>query len=121
MPIGLQYVWLGYQLYATMAMYMYRFTRAHQWATSEARLAQKLAAGNDEQRFTYLQDDKGTTVKGTLTRVPVANYGEGQKFMKEFLSVETKEHYEEKGNEDLKISNNSDTLESTPNDSDSSV
>ncbi|KAI4262401.1 MAG: hypothetical protein L6R42_002423 [Xanthoria sp. 1 TBL-2021] len=53
-PVGLQYLWLGYQLYATMAMYRYRFTRNHQRTTSQASLAQIFANGTDEARFAYL-------------------------------------------------------------------
>lgn len=87
MPIGLQYLWLGYQLYATMAMYVYRFTRDHQWATSEARLAQKFAAGKDEERVAYLQDGNGNVMKGRLDRIYVANYGEGQAVLREHLAT----------------------------------
>ncbi|KAL8917733.1 MAG: hypothetical protein Q9208_007785 [Pyrenodesmia sp. 3 TL-2023] len=84
MPVGLQYLWLGYQLYATLAMYMHRFTRDRQQTTSQARLAQIFARGNDEERFAYLQDDNGTTVQGRLTRIYVKNYGEGQKVLNEY-------------------------------------
>ena len=111
MPVAMQYIWLGYQLYATMAMYVYRFTRAHQWATSEARLAQKFAEGSDENRVAYLQDDIGNTVQGKLTRIPVANYGEGQKVIKGFLSRRQGGNPAEKGNRDMERSDSSDTLD----------
>lgn len=85
MPVGLQYLWLGYQLYATMAMYTYRFTRNHQRTTSPARLAEIFADGKDEARCAYLQDDNGTTVQGKLTRIYVRNYGEGQEVLREYM------------------------------------
>ncbi|KAL8791212.1 MAG: hypothetical protein Q9213_000169 [Squamulea squamosa] len=86
MPVGLQYLWLGYQLYATMAMYTYRFTREHQQATSESRLAQKFAEGKDEERVAYLQDEDGNTMKGKLTQIYVDNYGEGLKVLQDYLA-----------------------------------
>ncbi|KAL8670782.1 MAG: hypothetical protein Q9168_004704 [Polycauliona sp. 1 TL-2023] len=87
MSVELQYLWLGHQLYATMAMYVYRFTRHHQRATSQARLAQKFAAGKDEERVAFLQDQNGTVMKGKLTQITVDNYGEGQKVLREYLST----------------------------------
>ncbi len=87
MPVELQYVWIGYQLYATIATYVYRFTRAQQWATSSARLAQKLSEGNGEERIAYLQDDNGIAMKGKLTRIYVGNHGEGQKVVQSLVPV----------------------------------
>ena len=118
MPVGLQYVWLGYQLYATLAMYIYRYTRAHQWARSEARLAQKLAKGNRSEGIAYLQDDAGTTVMGKLTRIYVGNYGEGQRLLQEFLTENRKEYQEGKIDEDIQGSESSDVLKSMSEDSD---
>lgn len=120
MPVGLQYVWLGYQLYATLAMYIHRFTKAHQWARTEARLAQKFATGNNEERVAYLQDERGNTVMGKLTRIYVGNYGEGQQVLKDFLHGKPKEIRKGKSDHDLHESESSDTLKSTPEDSDDS-
>ncbi|KAL8811733.1 MAG: hypothetical protein Q9200_001566 [Gallowayella weberi] len=86
MPVELQYLWLGYQVYATVAMYTYRFTRHHQRATSEARLAQKFAKSKDEERIAFLQDENGNVMKGKLTQIFVDNYGEGQKVLQEYLA-----------------------------------
>ena len=118
MPVGLQYVWLGYQLYATLAMYIYRFTRAHQWTGSEARLAQMLAKGNNGEGVAYLQDVSGNTMMGKLTRIYVGNYGEGQKVLKDYLSGKTGKYQEEKSHNDLRGSDSPDTLKSIPEDSD---
>ena len=109
MPFALQYVWLGYQLYATLAMYAYRFTRAHQWARSEARLAEKFAQGEDEERIACLQDGSGNTIMGKLTRIYVGSYAEGQKLVKDFLPGEPKEYQGAKGDLKLHKSGSSDT------------
>ena len=120
MPVGMQYVWLVYQLYATLAMYIQRFSRADQWARSEARLAEKLEKGNNEERVAYLQDDAGTTVMGKLTRLYVGSYAEGQKAVKDFLPKRPTKYQGEKSDHDhdLRDSDSSDTLKSAPNDSD---
>ncbi|KAL8818745.1 MAG: hypothetical protein Q9223_002694 [Gallowayella weberi] len=73
-------------VYATVAMYTYRFTRHHQRATSEARLAQKFAKSKDEERIAFLQDENGNVMKGKLTQIFVDNYGEGQKVLQEYLA-----------------------------------
>lgn len=121
MPVGLQYVWLGYQLYATLAMYMYRFTRAHQWARSEARLAQKFAKSANEERVAYLQDGSGTTIMGKLTRIYVGSYGEGQKVLKDFLPRPSEEYHEQKSDVNLPESDTSDTPKSVAGDSDETL
>ncbi|CAG8953822.1 hypothetical protein HYFRA_00006714 [Hymenoscyphus fraxineus] len=41
MPIGLQYTWLAYQLYATLAMYVYNFSDGHSLGTTEKKIAQQ--------------------------------------------------------------------------------
>ena len=39
MPSGLQYLWLGHQIYNTLALYTYRYTNAHSVATTEQCMA----------------------------------------------------------------------------------
>lgn len=119
MPFGMQYAWLGYQLYATTAMYIYRYTRSHQSATTEARLAQMFARGKSEERIAYLQDDKGVTVMGKLTRIPIGRYAEGQKLTAEYLSKKPNVHVGEKEEADSKVSSGSETLRESPQQSNS--
>ena len=121
MSVELQYVWLGYQLYATLAMYMYRFTRAHQWTRSEARLAQKFAKSATEERVAYLQDGSGNTIMGKLTRIYVDSDGEGQKLLKEFLPRHSKDYQGQKRDLNLHESDTSDTLKSIAEDSDETL
>ena len=121
MPIGMQYAWLGYQLYATGSMYVYRYTRGHQWATTEARLAQMFARGHSEERIAYLQDESGTMVMGKLTRIPVGRYAEGQKFLKDYLAQKPAVYSKEKEALNNERSDGSETLCDTPNDSENNV
>ena len=88
-------------------MSMYRFTRAHQWARSEARLAQKFAKGINEDRIAYLQDSGGNTVMGGLTRIYVGSYGEGQKLLQDFLPGDSKEYREARSDQIVQESNTS--------------
>jgi len=104
MPAGLQYVWLSYQLYATIALYVARYTKGYQWHTTDARLAQTFA--ESEQRggecVAYLQDEKGTTVVGRLTRIPIRRYQEGQDFVRNYLATRaTLWESDDKGDGDL--------------------
>lgn len=39
MPPAVQYVWLSYQLYATLAMHVYRYANSHHWASTEQAIA----------------------------------------------------------------------------------
>jgi hypothetical protein len=53
MPVGIQYVWMSYQLYATCAMHVYRYAGGQTWATTEERIAKafaKAAAKGQPQR-----------------------------------------------------------------------
>lgn len=118
MPIGMQYAWLGYQLYATTAMYIYRYTR-QQSATTESRLAQVLAQGRTEEQAVYLLDDSGTIVMGKLTRTPVGSYAEGQDVLKSIMSQKPAVLPNKKVDLDGRKVDESDALSSTPNDSDS--
>ncbi|KAF8850632.1 hypothetical protein BDZ45DRAFT_602568 [Acephala macrosclerotiorum] len=39
MPLGIQYIWMGYQLYATCTMHIYRLAGGQTWATTEEQIA----------------------------------------------------------------------------------
>lgn len=86
MPVGLQFLWLSYQLYATTAMYIYRYARGHQWATTESRLAQRFSEGDNEERIAYLQSDRRSAIMGKLTRIYVGSYGAGQQTVEALLA-----------------------------------
>jgi hypothetical protein len=44
MPTEIQYMWMSYQLYATFAMHLYRYTGGQTWATTEERIAEHFQA-----------------------------------------------------------------------------
>lgn len=69
MSVELQYLWLGYQLYATVAIHFYRYSGGRTWATTGERAAAKLAASLDE--VVYFRDQAGTilTVRNSRTEV----------------------------------------------------
>jgi len=83
MPASMQYLWLGYQLYATLAMYIYRYTNSHLWATTEEALAAKFKdAGfkrstekSAEAEPIYLDGGNGNILSATLTTTYHNSFG----------------------------------------------
>ena len=88
MPAQIQYVWLGYQLYATLAMFVYRYGGGHEWATTESRIAEILTKNIDGESVVYLQDEAGNTVMAELSRTYVDKFAEGKKAVMKMLSTE---------------------------------
>lgn len=83
MSVELQYLWLGYQLYTTVAMHIYRYSGGRTWASTEERAAQRLAASMDE--VVYFRDDAGTTVVVGDSRTEVDNVREAGAVVKRVL------------------------------------
>ncbi|KAF8252557.1 hypothetical protein K440DRAFT_631368 [Wilcoxina mikolae CBS 423.85] len=83
MPIGMQYLWLGYQLYATFAMYIYRCLGGSQWASTEERVAKTFADSKDG--VLVLSCDNGVAVKAKLSRTYVSNVAEGCEVVRNLL------------------------------------
>lgn len=83
MPPSMQYLWLGYQLYATLAMYVYRYTNGHIWATTEEALAaqfQRTVFKRSSEKFAetepiYLDGGKGNALSATLMTTYHNNFG----------------------------------------------
>ncbi|KAB2573306.1 hypothetical protein DBV05_g8016 [Lasiodiplodia theobromae] len=46
MPVSMQYLWFSYQLYATLAMHVYRYANGHLWGSTE----EAIVAGFDKCR-----------------------------------------------------------------------
>ncbi|KAG8529172.1 uncharacterized protein KY384_005807 [Bacidia gigantensis] len=102
MPEGMQYFWLGYQLYATIALYVARYTKGRQWATTEARMAAVLGKGCEDpgggDGVVYLRDGKeGTVVKGVLTRVGIGRFKEGQELVESYFDSRGRDGEEKRG------------------------
>lgn len=87
MPPNLQYLWLGYQLYATIAMHVQRYSGGHVWATTEERIARVLSRTKDGESVAVLEDQDRIAIKATLTRNFVNNYAEGTKFVEKILAT----------------------------------
>lgn len=83
MSVELQYLWLGYQLYTTIAMHLYRYSGGRNWATTGERVALKLAASLDEE--VYFRDEAGTTVVVSNSRIEVDNVREAKAVVKRQL------------------------------------
>jgi len=58
MPTTLQYVWIAYQLYATFAMHIYRYTGGSSWFSTEEKIAQKWidAEAKGQKQCVYFGD-----------------------------------------------------------------
>lgn len=89
MPIGLQYVWLSYQLYATAAMHIYRYACGHQWATTEEMICQKFtkAEANHEEPEIIFGNAKESSISARLVRTPHDSYAEGRAHLAQLLSI----------------------------------
>ena len=83
MPTSMQYLWLGYQLYATLAMYTYRYTNSHLLATTEEALAanfretgfKRSTAKSAEAEPIYLDGGNGEVLSATLTTTYHNSFG----------------------------------------------
>jgi len=76
MPLGMQYLWLGYQFYATFAMHMYRCLSGWEWATTEERVAKTFA--NSKDGVLVFRCESGVAVRAKLSRTCVNNVAEGR-------------------------------------------
>lgn len=80
MPTGLQYVWLTYQLYATIAMHVYHYAGGHSWGTTEEKICQAWARAEAKtaDACVLLGSEEGSQVVATLTRTSHDNYTQGR-------------------------------------------
>ncbi|KAI9661464.1 MAG: hypothetical protein M1831_002986 [Alyxoria varia] len=87
MPTDLQYVWLGYQFYATLALFVYRFAGGAGWLTSEKRVAavfaRKAAKGTPTICLARAED---RVVLLQWRRVRVAGYAQGRRMVEDILA-----------------------------------
>ncbi|KAL4998391.1 hypothetical protein BDV10DRAFT_166956 [Aspergillus recurvatus] len=92
MPISLQYLWLSYQLYTTLAMHIYRFTGGRMWATTEEQLlGQFVGAGEKgEPQVAYLRGPKGVCVRAELNVTFHGRFAEGKEHLERLLEAKAK-------------------------------
>lgn len=113
MPPTLQYLWLGYQLYATIVMHVQRYSGGHVWATTEERVAKVFARTNSGESVAILKDQDGTSIKAALTRNYVNSYGEGMMFVEKILASQNFDDIKQLQREDRSDSNVSTSTMST--------
>lgn len=88
MSVSLQCVWLGYQLYATLALFIFRFCNGHRWATIEERIAQLWLTGEHAQNSTIYFDAHGEAmIEATLRRQEVDSNTEVASVAEEILAT----------------------------------
>ncbi|KAG9386995.1 hypothetical protein A1F94_003745 [Pyrenophora tritici-repentis] len=97
MPTSMQYLWLGYQLYATLAMYVYRYTNSHIWATTEEALAAKFKEAGFKRSTEksakaepiYLDGGNGNILSATLMTTYHNSFGSARDAAKAHLQSTT--------------------------------
>lgn len=86
MPTGMQYMWLSYQLYATVAIHVYHYSGGHIWGTTEERIYQAWAcaeASNSDAIVCFGAEK--AQIKATLTRTTHDNYSQGAAHVQHLL------------------------------------
>ena len=96
MPLGMQYVWMAYQMYTIFTMHVYRYARGKTWASTEERLAAGFvaAAAQGQPMKTFLGGEQGV-VMAELETTYHSRYREGRKHCDQLLSLGRK--YEQAG------------------------
>lgn len=89
MPLPLQYAWLGYQVYAVMAMYLARYSNASNVASTEMNIAKVFNQENGDNKERALlfgnQSDDSATIKASLVVTYHARYKDGEKCLNKLL------------------------------------
>ncbi|KUJ19177.1 uncharacterized protein LY89DRAFT_731593 [Mollisia scopiformis] len=85
-----QYLWLSYQLYATLAMHTTRVLGWSGCGRTEKRLARLL----EQKKEVWLQSAGGCTVAATLDVTEVLNMAEGNRKVKELIQLRSLQNAE---------------------------
>lgn len=89
----LQYIWLSYQLYATISMHVYRYARGHQCATTEGMIWQELARteASHQESTIILGERREARVLATLVRTAHDNFADGKAHVNQLLGISEKD------------------------------
>lgn len=90
MPVPMQYLWLGYQLYATLAMHVYRYANGHLWGTTEEAIVAGFDNGSRKVpplSQVILRGQDGTEVIATINTTYCKNFKEAKQKASERLSA----------------------------------
>ncbi|MCJ1371180.1 hypothetical protein MMC20_002395 [Loxospora ochrophaea] len=96
MSTQLQCLWLGYQLYATVAMHIYHYAGGRRWATTEEVISQTFAkaeAKHEDARLIFGKDRR-TAVSARLIRTSHTSYGDGKAYVEQLISRQVDEKLE---------------------------
>ena len=96
MSDALQKTWVGYQLYATMAMYAYRYTGGHKWFTTEDRIGKAFfdaeSAGRSTESTVILKTDSGDAISAQLIRTCHGRFAEALAHVEQIINVYQNAH-----------------------------
>ena len=73
-PVGVQWVWLSYQLYAMLAMHVYRFSGGENLGSTQYAIARELSS----HRTAFFDDGSGTIVSAELETYIANRVAEGK-------------------------------------------
>ena len=81
----LQRMWVCYQLYTTLSMYVYRYAGGHLWATTEEQISdaflQSERGSSDGEMLVKLQGPGGAAIGAKLERTCHNRFGEAKAYM----------------------------------------
>lgn len=90
MPVGLQYLWLCYQLFTIIAMHVYRYGNGHHWATTEEMICQHFLEAEtrqDDPQLIFSSGSKESSLCARLVRTAHDSYGDGRAHVLQLLSA----------------------------------
>jgi hypothetical protein len=95
-PMQIQWVWLGYQLYAMLAMHIYTFNKAERFGTTQEWLATSMSSGGSEG--VVFDDGSGNRVVAELRHaLVVSSVAEGTREVERVVGEILKEHAQQEG------------------------
>ena len=87
-PTTIQWVWLGYQLYAMLAMHLYRFGEAEHIGTTQEWIARELSSHNS----VCFDDGSGNRVVVQLGSSIASSVSEGRRKVEHFVRQKLRDH-----------------------------
>ncbi|KAF2727376.1 hypothetical protein EJ04DRAFT_582079 [Polyplosphaeria fusca] len=86
---SLQKIWVGYQLYTTLAMYVYRYAGGRLWATTEEQIGKAFLkaerTNGGEEMLIMLKGPGNTGIGAKLVRTCHGRYGEAKACVEDLI------------------------------------
>ncbi|KAL8787514.1 MAG: hypothetical protein Q9213_002172 [Squamulea squamosa] len=88
MPVGMQVLWLSYQLYTIVVLHIYHFTGGHHWVSTEENICQALRAAEakHEEACVVFGTNKKTAIQATRVRTSHDSFAAGQAHVTRLLT-----------------------------------